>query len=85
MNAVLTPDQRQALASTKEGYLRLTDPETKENYVLIRADIYDRFQDLLVEGTVFTTADVLDRVMANDDALDPQLAEWQRKYGGVQG
>lgn len=85
MNTILTPDQRQALASAKGDCLRLQDPETNENYVLIKAVVYDRFQNLLVEGTVFTTADVLDRVMADDDALDPQLTGWQLKYGGVQG
>ncbi len=85
MNAALTPDQRQALACAKEGCLRLTDPETNENYVLIKAEVYDRFQYLSTEDTVLTTADLLDRVMANDDAHDPQLLEWQRKYGGVQG
>ena len=42
-------------------------------------------QDSEVEGTEFTTADVLDRVMANDDAADSQLAEWQQKYGNCVG
>ena len=55
MNAALTPDQRQVLACAKEGCLRLTDPETNENYVLIKAEVYDRFQYLSTEDTVLTT------------------------------
>lgn len=63
---------------------RLTDPDSNQDYVLIKAEVYERLRNLLVEDTVYTTAETLDRVMAGDDANDPQLAELQKKYGGVQ-
>jgi hypothetical protein len=47
--------------------------------------MFERLQNLLEDDTVYTTAEMVDRVMAEDDANDPQLAELQRKYGGVQG
>ncbi len=49
-------------------------------YVLLRKDVYERLR--AVEDTVYTDAETLDRVMAEDDANDPHLAELQKKYGG---
>jgi hypothetical protein len=75
---------------TKEQRLELTepepvaiDPETRQTYVLVRQEVYERLRTLLDEDTVYTTADMLDRVMAEDDPYDPYLAELQKKYGGV--
>ena len=78
----LTPEQSQALASAKNCPIRLVDPESHQSYFLIKAEVFERFQSLLTEDTVYTTAEVLDRTMAQDDVADPYLAELQRKYGG---
>jgi hypothetical protein len=59
------------------------NPETRQIYVLVRRDVYERLRALLEPDTVYTTADMLDSVLAADDAHDPYLAELQRKYGGV--
>ena len=37
-------------------------------------------RNLLQEDTVYTTAEMLDRIMAEDDAHDPNLAELQQEY-----
>ena len=37
-------------------------------------------EPLLDDESVFTTAEMLDRVMAEDNAHDPYLAELQAKY-----
>ena len=59
------------------------DPETQQIYILVRQELYERLRALLDEGTVYTTAEMLDRVLADDDAQDLYLAELQKKYGGV--
>ena len=77
----ITTEQLDAVRSGQS--VRLTENGT--DVVVLRADIFDRLQNLLEDDTVYTTAEMMDRVMAADDANDPQLAELQRKYGGVQG
>jgi hypothetical protein len=57
------------------------DPQTKQTYVLVRTEAYQRWQALLTGDTVFTTAEMLDNVMAEDDAHDPHLADLQKRYG----
>jgi hypothetical protein len=76
----LTKEQRHELTEPEPLVI---DPETRQTYVLVRKEVYDRLRTLLDEDTVYTTADMLDRVMAEDDAYDPYLAELQKKYGGV--
>jgi hypothetical protein len=38
----LTPEQRQEIRKAGEGPVRLADPETQMEYVIVRADVYDR-------------------------------------------
>jgi hypothetical protein len=76
-----TDEQRQQLG--KEEPARIRDPQTNDVYVLVRSEVYERLRALLADDTVYTTADTLDRVMAEDDTNDPHLAELQRKYGGT--
>ena len=76
----LTEHQRQELAMPEPTAI---DPLTRQRYILVRAEAYERLRGLLQDDTVYTTADVLDRVMAEDDANDPHLAELQRRNGGV--
>jgi hypothetical protein len=76
----LTDQQRQELKTPEPLVI---DPETRETYVLVRRELYERMKSLWEEDdTVYTTADLLDRTMAEDDAHDPSLDEWQKKYGG---
>lgn len=60
--------------------VRLSEGGTE--FVLVRADVFDRLRDLADDDTAYTTAELVNRVMAEDDANDPQLADLQRKYGG---
>ena len=80
MNAMLTAEQAQAIASAQGELIHLTDPLTRQDYVLVKAEIYKRLQRVLTDDTVYTSAEMMDRLMADDDANDPQLAELQRKY-----
>ena len=38
----LTPELKRAVEQAGDAPVRLTDPETHRNYVLVSADIYDR-------------------------------------------
>jgi hypothetical protein len=78
----LSPDQGAALARNGAQPVRVLDPVTQTEYVLVRAEVYERFKALLTGETVYTSAEMLDRVMAADDANDPHLADLQPRYGG---
>ena len=41
----------------------------------------DTAPSAVLDETVLATAELVDRVMAEDDANDPNLAEYQRLYG----
>ena len=75
----LTEQQRQELAVSEPVAI---DPLTKQRYVLVRAEVYEKVRGLL-DDTVYATAEMLDKVMAEDDARDPYLAELQKKYGAA--
>lgn len=75
----LTPEQRRELNGPDPLVL---DPETGETYVLVRKTLFERMKSLFTDDTAYTTAETLDRVMAEDDAHDPQLAELRKRYGG---
>jgi len=62
--------------------MRAIDPVTHEEYVLVPVELYERLKAFAAE-TVYTTAEMLDRVMAEDDVNDPHLADLQKKYGGT--
>lgn len=57
------------------------DPVTNIRYVLVREDVYRRLKAICSDDAVVTTADMLDKVMADDDVHDPWLEELQKKYG----
>jgi hypothetical protein len=55
------------------------DPDTRQTYVLVRKDVYDRLKRLLAlddydpdEGMA-----LMNEVMADDDAKDPLLESYQ--------
>ncbi len=42
--ATLTPEQRQEIQRAGEEPVRLADPETQTEYVILKADVYDRIR-----------------------------------------
>lgn len=70
----LTPEQRHAVAGTESPIV--LDPETNESYVLVRKAIYDRFRGLL-DDDVRASGELVDSIMAEDDAQDPYLDSYQ--------
>ena len=73
----LSEEQHRQLESGQP--IDLTD--ARGAYVLLRKDVYERLR-ASTDDTLYTDADTLDRVMAEDDADDPYLSELQKKYGG---
>ena len=74
----LIPEQQRVL--DEADLVRAVDPRTNASYVLVPEEVYKRLQAASTNGAVYTSAEMLDRVMADDDANDPILAEYQRKY-----
>jgi hypothetical protein len=63
---------------------RLIDPRTNKEYVLVAADLFERFKSALAEDegpTMREVAALVERAMAEDDAGDPTLEYYQRTYG----
>jgi hypothetical protein len=81
----LTEAQHRLLTEHETEPARVIDPATKAEYVLLPAAVYERLRALLDEDTVYTTAEMLDRTMAEEDAQDAHLAGLQQKYGGGPG
>lgn len=74
----LTPEQLIELRSHDPAQIR--DPATGVTYILVPQPIYERLCTLLEDEPV-ATGKLVDRIMADDDANDPYLAEFQRLYG----
>jgi hypothetical protein len=78
----LNEQQQQAVDASPE--LRLIDPRTQKVYVLVGADVYERIRGLLAEDEgpdMRQVAALVERAMREDDADDPTLEFYQRKYG----
>jgi hypothetical protein len=59
--------------------IQVQDPETGMAFVLLRAGVYDRLQNLLEEDMpdMRTMALLIERNMAEDDAADPLLESYR--------
>jgi hypothetical protein len=50
--ATITPEQRQLVEQAGDVPVRLADAETHQEYVILRADVYDRMRHLLEEEEI---------------------------------
>ena len=50
MSIELTEEQRQAIRRSGETPPRVVDPQTRETFVLLRADVYEQLEPLLPAG-----------------------------------
>jgi hypothetical protein len=67
----LTPQQRHELAELEPTAI---DPETKETYVLVRKEVYERFREFLYDDSPWTDEE-MDLLAADVDAmLDDDMA-----------
>jgi hypothetical protein len=70
---VMHPELRQAVRQAGNGLVRLTDPDTKTEYVLVPAEVFQRVRQLL--------DDPEDTYVAIDEAWkegwdEPQMADY---------
>jgi hypothetical protein len=76
----LTEQQRQELNGPEPVVI---DPVTRQEYVLVRREVYERIRGLLEDDTVVATGELVDRIMAEDDANDPTLESYQSATRGT--
>jgi len=50
----LPKDIQEAVRTSEDQPIRLTDPETNSEYVLLPADLYDQIRDLFYEHSTLT-------------------------------
>jgi hypothetical protein len=77
----LTEEQRQTLVAAGERPPTVMDPETRETYVLIRSDVYERLRRLFQDDDMTISkrelAILVERAMKEYDANDPTLELYQ--------
>lgn len=64
---------RQELAAAAGSPLRFTDPQTKKEYIVLQAEIYDQVRDLLGDFQPSIAYPAIDRAFApgwNDPIMD---------------
>ncbi len=82
----LTDELRRELRNAGNVPLRLTDPETDREYVLVRAEVYDRLKTFLNHDGEYDPdvgAALMNEVMAADDRDDPYLESYQNYRSGT--
>ena len=72
--ATLTPEQRQEIQMAGEEPVRLADPETQTEYVILKADVSDRILTLADETRVAYSLAM--KVFGQDGWDDPQMDEY---------
>jgi hypothetical protein len=70
---VLSEQQRRQLSGHETEVL---DPETQETYILVRRPVYERLRSLL-DDDIRASGELVDKIMAADDANDPHLESYQ--------
>jgi hypothetical protein len=76
----LTEEEQREVRQAKREPVRLTDPETQQEYVLLRAEVYERMKSLLYDDSDFEPDrgyPLADEVM-KEDWDDPKMAEYDR-------
>ena len=73
---LLTDEQRQALRDSNDrGPVTVLDPQTQVNYILLRADLYDRCRILLTdeEFKLDEAYPLMDDIASREGWLDPEM------------
>jgi hypothetical protein len=76
----LTEEERREVRRANREPVRLTDPETQQEYVLLPAEVYERLKSLLYDDSEFDPARgyaLADEVL-KEDWDDPKMAEYDR-------
>jgi hypothetical protein len=77
----MTEPLRQALDENPNEPIQIVDPRTRQTYVLLRSDIYERIKTLVSDDDDLAGVDVgrlIADAMREDDADDPLLESYQK-------
>ena len=72
--ATLTPEQRQEIQKAGAEPVRISDPETQTEYVILKADIYERIRALADDTTAAYPLAM--KVFGHHGWDDPQMDEY---------
>jgi hypothetical protein len=86
MTPKLSEDLRQAIDEHGGAPLHVVDATTNVNYVILRADQYEKVRTVFEWERDFDPRDAypfVDEAMREDDANDPSLESYQRRTNAV--
>jgi hypothetical protein len=78
--ATLTKEQRQLLQESGDEVLRLVDPDTRKEYVLLPAEVYEQLRAALTDLNPRDFYPALHRALGDEGWDDPHMDEYNR-YG----
>jgi hypothetical protein len=76
--STLTPEQCQLARQSGESPLRLVDPDTNQQYVLLAADVYDRLQNVLTDPDPHEFYPALERALRDEGWNEPHMDDYNR-------
>jgi hypothetical protein len=76
--STLTDEQRQLIRHAGGEPLRLLDPETNQQYVLLPAEDFDRFKGVLNELEPRELYPALERALGDEGWNDPHMDDYNR-------
>jgi len=76
----LTTEQRQLLQQSGGQPVRLIDPDTKQQYMLVRAEVYDQLRSVQTDLDPRDLYPALHRALRDEGWDDAQMDEYNR-YG----
>ena len=77
---ILTVEQRDLLKQSGGGPVRLIDPDTNQEYVLLRTEVYDQLRPVQTDLDPRDLYPALHRALRDEGWDDPQMDEYNR-YG----
>jgi hypothetical protein len=76
--ATLTKEQRQLLQESGGEALRLVDPDTNKEYVLLPAEVYEQLRSVLTDLNPRDLYPALQRALQDEGWDDPHMDEYNR-------
>jgi hypothetical protein len=78
--ATLTVEQRKLLTHPSDEPLRLMDPDTNQEYVLVQAEVYDQMRSVLNDVNPRDLYPALHKALETEGWDDPKMDDYNR-YG----
>jgi hypothetical protein len=79
----LTHEQRELLKDSCRQPVRLIDPETNQEYVLLQSEVYDRLQSVIGDPAPRDLYPALQRALKDEGWDDPHMDEYNHRATGA--